>query len=194
MPSPTGPDLEGASSSSHKDADEHVLTEPKYRMLRHPRTQSGKTMQKFLADTDRLLRGGYTRPEDLRAGHISMPTQALVIGGLVMGCIYGVFMGLYGATRPDTSTFLQLLATTLKVPLLFLLTLGITFPSLYVFSSLAGGRLRFEQTLRLLLAAVAINLALLASLGPVVGFFTLSAQSYPFMIVLNVILFAFSGL
>ncbi len=123
-----------------------------------------------------------------------MPTRALVIGGLVLGCIYGVFMGLYGATRPDTSSFLQLLATTLKVPLLFLLTLCVTFPSLYVFSALAGSRLKFEQTLRLLLAAVAINLALLASLGPVVGFFTLSTQSYPFMIVLNVIMLGFSGL
>lgn len=151
-------------------------------------------MRKFLSDLDRLLRGGYTRPEDLQSGKIAIPTRSLLSGGWLLGCIYGVFMGLYGATRPETSSVLQLLATTLKVPLLFLLTLTVTFPSLYVFSALAGSRLRFEQTLRLLLAAVAINLALLASLGPVLGFFTLSTQSYPFMVVLNVIIFAASGL
>jgi hypothetical protein len=59
-----------------------------------------------------------------------------------------------------------------KVPLLFLLTLMVTLPSLYVFSALANSRLHFVDTLTLLLAATAVNLALLASCGPVTGFFT----------------------
>ena len=68
-----------------------------------------------------------------------------------------------------------------------------TIPSLYVFSALANSRLGALDTMRLLLAAVGINLALLASLGPVTGFFTLSTDSYPFMIVLNVLFFGASG-
>ena len=48
---------------------------------------------------------------------------------------------------------LQLVATSLKVPLLFLLTLVVTLPSLYVLSALARSRLSFLHTLRLLLGA-----------------------------------------
>jgi hypothetical protein len=78
-------------------------------------------------------------------------------------------------------------------PLLFLLTLGVTLPSLYVFSTLAGSHLAFPQTLRLLLGGTAVNLALLASFGPITGFFTLSTESYPFMVVLNVLFFTAGG-
>ncbi|MEN8151337.1 MAG: hypothetical protein ABFS86_16090, partial [Planctomycetota bacterium] len=49
-------------------------------------------------------------------------------------------------------------------------------------------------TLRLLLVAVGVNLALLASFGPVTGFFTVSTDSYPFMIILNVVFFGVSGI
>lgn len=150
-------------------------------------------MKALLKDLDRLLRGGYTSPEALRSGRIRMPVRQLIIGGLVLGSIYGIFMGLYGATRPGHPSFLQLVATTAKVPLLFMLTLAVTMPSLYVFSALASSRLRFVDTMRLLLAAIAINLSLLASLGPVMGFFTLSTKSYPFMVVLNVVFFSVSG-
>ena len=77
--------------------------------------------------------------------------------------------------------------------LLFLLTLCVTFPSLYVFSALFGSRLRADVSLRLLLLAVAVNLAVLASFGPVTAFFTLSTESYPFIVLLNVVLFAIAG-
>lgn len=150
-------------------------------------------MRQILSDIDRLLRGGFTQPADLKVGKISIPIRNLLIAGVALGCTYGVFMGIYGATRPNNATYLQLLATAIKVPLLFLLTLMVCFPSLYVMSALAGSRLMFKATLRLLLAAVAINLALLTSFGPVVGFFTLSTQSYPFMVVLNVMFFGIAG-
>ncbi len=150
-------------------------------------------MRVFLREIDRLLRGNFTRPEELRAGRIEIPTGTLVVGGLLLGAIYGVFMGLFSVLRPEPS-MAQLAATTLKVPLLFLLTLVVTFPSLYVFSALSRSRLHAAETLRLLLAAVAVNLAILASFGPVTGFFTLSTESYPFMIVLNVAFFTVGGI
>jgi hypothetical protein len=69
----------------------------------------------------------------------------------------------------------------------------VTFPSLYVFAALARSRLSFPTTLRLLLAAMTVGMALLASFGPVTGFFTLSTESYPFMVVLNVVFFTIAG-
>lgn len=103
-------------------------------------------------------------------------------------------MGLFAAFRSENPSYLHLLATTFKVPLLFLLTLVVTYPSLYVVSALFESKLKHRETLRLLLATMATNLALLASLGPVTAFFTLSTDSYAFMVVLNVLFFACSGL
>lgn len=139
---------------------------------------------------DELLRGRHAvRPE----GGIEVQTKTLLAAIAILGVAYGAFMGLYAALRGGSHAFLQLISSMAKVPLLFLLTLVVTFPSLYVFSALARSRLTFETTLRLLLAAMTVNMALLASFGPVTGFFTLSTESYSFMVVLNVAFFAISG-
>jgi hypothetical protein len=112
---------------------------------------------------------------------------------VLLGAAYGAVMGLYALTVRGPQGALQILSSALKVPLLFLCTLLVTFPSLYVFSALARSRLTLQQTLRLLLGATAVNLALLASFAPITAFFTLSTDSYPFMITLNVFFFAVAG-
>lgn len=58
---------------------------------------------------------------------------------------------------------------------------------------LFDSKLRHRETLRLPLVAMTANLALLASLGPVTGFFSLCTESYAFMVVLSVTFFAVSG-
>ena len=151
-------------------------------------------MRQLFGDVDLLLRGEFTRREDLTEGRITAPARTLAIAALVLGAAYGAFMGIYGVLRPGNATWQQLVASMLKVPLLFLLTLVVTVPSLYVFAALARSRLKFRETLRLLLAAIAVNLALLASLGPVLGFFTLSTTSYSFLVTLNVVFFGVAGL
>jgi len=45
----------------------------------------------------------------------------------------------------------------------------------------------------MLIAALGVTLAVLASLGPIVGFFSLTSENYSFMIVFNVLVFAASG-
>jgi hypothetical protein len=142
---------------------------------------------------DTLLRGGFNKREDLERGRFDIPALTLVRAGVLLGISYGVFMGLFAALRGGPDSIAQLATSMVKVPSLFLLTLIVTFPSLYVFSTLSGSRLQFKDTLRLLLAAISLNLTLLASFGPVTGFFTLSTDSYPFMILLNVFFFAVSG-
>ena len=78
-------------------------------------------------------------------------------------------------------------------PLLFFLTLLVTFPSLYVFAALANSRLRARETLRLLVAAITVMLGVLASFAPVTIFFTVSTDSYRFMLILNVAFSAVAG-
>ena len=119
---------------------------------------------------------------------------------VLLGMIYGVCMGSYSLLKevPDplkdsNGRYLQLVATIIKVPALFYLTLIVTFPSLYVFNALVGSRLALVSVLRLLLASLAVNLAVLASLGPIVMFFSLSTKSYAFIQLLNVTTFTIAG-
>jgi hypothetical protein len=150
-------------------------------------------MLKWIKELDRILRGDATRMEQLRKTELSIPVLGLSAVILALAVIYAVCMGFYSMFRPDGPLFLQGFATLLKVPALFFLTLAVTFPSLYVFNALVGSRLNLITILRLLIAALAVNLAVLASLGPIVAFFSVSTTSYGFMTLLNVFTFALSG-
>lgn len=143
---------------------------------------------------DRVLRGEATRLEDLRRGHLDVPARGLVGAALVLGAFYGACMGSYGVITGQEGAWLQIVSSMIKVPLLFFLTLVVTFPSLYVFNALVGSRLSLVSMLRLLVAGVAVMMALLASFGTIVAFFGFTSTSYNFMKLLNVVVFAVSGI
>lgn len=126
----------------------------------------------------------------------SPPISASTLIWVIMleGAAYGACMGLYGWRWGQEYGPQHVASVMLKVPALFLLTLLVTCPSLYVFSALAGSALRFNQTLRLLLASTALTLTVLLSLGPVTVFFTFCTRSHPFMQLLNATLFTVAGL
>ena len=148
---------------------------------------------------DELLRGRITSPGRLAEGRVELSLRRFVPLAVGLGASYGFFMGWYalsiywGGTRPEPQRCWQLVASMVKLPALFLLTLMVTFPSLYVFNAMVGCRLSFTATLRLLVGAIAINVAVAASLGPILGFFTVSTTSYPFMVLLNVAFLAVAG-
>jgi hypothetical protein len=153
----------------------------------------------WLTHLDRLLRGDTTRPEELREGRVNIDPAGMAVMIVLLGMIYGLCMGSYSLLKEMPENFdpnmryMQLLATTIKVPALFYLTLLVTFPSLYVFNALVGSRLTLTSVLSLLVASLAVNLAVLASLGPIVLFFSLSTKSYAFIQLLNVAVFSVSG-
>ena len=88
---------------------------------------------------------------------------------------------------------MQVVASMVKVPALFFLTLLVTLPSLYVFNALVGSRLTLAAVIKLLLATLGVIVAVLASLGPIVAFFSVSTTSYPFILLFNVAIFASAG-
>jgi hypothetical protein len=146
---------------------------------------------------DRIIRGDATRLPSLQRGTIDLPVGGLSLVLILLAMVYGVCMGLFALilrfrTSPSVGIE-QMLATMVKVPMLFLFTLLVTFPSLYVFNALVGSRLTIGSVLRLLIAAMAVMMAVLASFGPIVAFFAVSTTSYPFMKLLNVIVFAIAG-
>jgi hypothetical protein len=156
-------------------------------------------MRGWLTHLDRLLRGDATRPEELREGRFSIDAGGMAVMIVLLGMIYGLCMGSYSLLKEipggfdSNMRYMQLLATTIKVPALFYLTLLVTFPSLYVFNALVGSRLTLANVLSLLVASLAVNLAVLASLGPIVLFFSLSTKTYAFIQLLNVVTFTVAG-
>src|SRR5882757_1454593 len=115
---------------------------------------------------DRVLRGEATQLPALRAENIDVPAGRLVSVLILLGMVAGVCTGVYAViTRyhDDPANAImgweQLLASTVKVPVLFCLTLLVTFPSLYVFNALVGSRLNMVAMLRLVVAALCVMMA-----------------------------------
>ena len=160
-------------------------------------------------DLDTILRGDATRLEALRGegggpiGEIGLAGRRLVPVLLLLGLTSGLCIGSYAVFRTYLSpeetvvgvpgAWKQLAASMVKVPLLFVLTLLVTMPSLYVFNALCGSRLRLASMFKLLLAMLGVTLAVLAALGPIVAFFGITSTSYAFMKLLNVAVFATAG-
>ena len=151
-------------------------------------------MINWIKDLDRILRGEATRLSALERGTVEVAPVGLGVVIIVLGMIYGACMGAFSLLHEDGPRYEQLLATTVKVPALFVLTLLVTFPSLYVFNALVGSRLNVIAVLRLLIASLGVNLAVLASMGTIVAFFSVSTPNYGFMVLLNVVVFAVAGL
>lgn len=147
----------------------------------------------WIKSLDRLLRGESTRLPILREGKFEAPAIGFLVLINLLGAIYGICMGLFSVTSGGSGHAMQIVATAVKTPALFLLTLMVTFPSLYVFNALLGSRILLPSTWRLLVSSLAVMLSILSSLGTVVAFFSFTTTSYPFMILLNVTVFSLAG-
>ena len=146
-----------------------------------------------LAVLDRLLRGEATDPAALARDGLAVPLRPLVGAALLLAAGYGVCMGVYGLTSRPEPEYRQVLADAVKVPALFLLTVLVTFPSLYVFTALCGSRLGVLDVARLMAGGVGVLSAVLAGFGPIVAFFSITTTSYPFVLLLNVAVCAAAG-
>jgi hypothetical protein len=104
------------------------------------------------------------------------------------------FMAAYGAILGSTHSLLQALSSAIKLPILFLATMLICIPTLYIFSLLFGSNQRLNQTLAVVLSAITIKSVLLLSLAPITFFFLLTTSGYQFFKLLNVFFFAIAGI
>jgi hypothetical protein len=151
-------------------------------------------MLSWFREVDRVLRGDATRPESLAGGQIDVRGRRLLVANVLLGVVAGVCMGVFALFNREVPEYRQPLAAAIKVPALFYVTLAVTFPSLYVFNALVGSRLLAVTLARLMMAALGVTMAVLASFGPIVAFFSVTTPSYPFMLLLNVVVFALAGI
>ena len=125
-------------------------------------------------------------------------SRALLVIIVAMGFIYGAIMGatnlLQGSSLSLGVELMMVVVTAVKVPVLFLLTLLIVMPPVYISNAFAGGRMEFRRMLALLVAALTVTLITLASMASVAFFFALTSQSYHFIKLLHVVFYVYAGL
>lgn len=151
-------------------------------------------LQEMLSSLDRVLRGDGLGGGSATSGERPLWPRHLAAMALLLGGVYGFSLGAFGVFRGADQAWLQALVAALKVPALFVLTMVVTFPSLYVFATLRRLPMGLRATLKLLLTAIVVHTAVLAGLAPVFAFFAASTDSYPFMLLLNVVFFVIGGL
>ena len=105
-----------------------------------------------------------------------------------------VALACYGAVLGSFHGVLMALTSAVKLPLLFLVTLAICLPTLYLFNLVFGARLSVRQSLALVMVALTVTAMLAVAFAPIALFFLITAPDYTFFKLLNVAILALSAL
>jgi len=116
--------------------------------------------------------------EEVRAGvDLSGKIKALLIVNAIFLALYGAALGL---GHP-----LQTMSAALKLPVVFMGSLLICIPTLYIFDVLLGSKRSLSQTVVIMLAALAVIATLLFSFVFITVAFRLAINGYQFFNLLN---------
>jgi hypothetical protein len=142
---------------------------------------------KDFAVVETILRDRHQFFNEIREG-IGVPekTHAMMVSS-------AAFLAVYGAVLGSTHSLIQALSSATKLPMLFLITLIICIPALYIFSVLFGSSQRLSQSIALVLSAITVTAVLLLSFAPITFFFMLTTSGYQFFKLLNVLFFTIAG-
>jgi hypothetical protein len=105
-----------------------------------------------------------------------------------------IALALYGAVLGAFHGPLMALTSAVKLPLLFLVTLAICLPTLYLFNLVFGARLSVKQSVSLVMVAVTVTAMLAVAFAPISLFFLVTAPNYGFFKLLNVAILALSAI
>lgn len=124
--------------------------------------------------------------------------SALMISSFCFFAIYGAIVGgyhaLYGAIGNSFHSPLQIFSSAIKLPTLYLITLLVCLPTLYILNVLFGAKQSLLQHFTYLLTAVSVIAILLVGFAPVTLFFLITVRDYHFFLLLNVVIFALTGI
>jgi hypothetical protein len=141
-----------------------------------------------LAIIETILRNRRQFFIEIREGvELGRKMRAMLISGIA-------FFALYGAVMGSTHSLWQTLSSAVKLPLLFLATLVVCSPTLYFFNLIFGSNQSLAQNFTLILTAITVTAVLLLSFAPIVLFFLLTTSHYQFFKLLNVGVFAITGI
>ncbi|MEU8296336.1 hypothetical protein AB0C04_03480 [Micromonospora sp. NPDC048909] len=104
-----------------------------------------------------------------------------------------IALACYGAVLGAFHSALMALTSAVKLPLLFLVTLAICLPTLYLFNLVFGARLSVRQSLALVMVAITVTAMLAVAFAPISLFFLITAPDYGFFKLLNVAILTLSA-
>jgi hypothetical protein len=111
--------------------------------------------------------------------------------GISFSC-FAIYGSIIGASNSHTP--IQILASAIKLPALYLITLIVCIPTLYIFNAFFGSSSTMRQHWAYLLSAITIISVLLCGFAPVSLFFLLTVNDKFFFLLLNVAIFALTGI
>lgn len=116
--------------------------------------------------------------------------SALLVCSFVCFAFYGAIIGAF-------SSPLQSISSALKLPAMYLITLIICVPALYIFNVLFGSTRTVRQHFSYVLSAASVIALLLCGFAPITLFFLITIipnKDYSFFLLLNVAIFALTGI
>jgi hypothetical protein len=126
----------------------------------------------LLSEIESLLRNRYRFFAEIRDGvEVPRKIRAMLLYSVIFFALFGLVIG------SDYSVW-QALASGVKLPLLFLITLVVCFPALYFFNTIFEASLSLSQNFALLLASITMTSAVLLGFAPVVLFFLITTSQY----------------
>ena len=135
-----------------------------------------------------LLRERKEFLEEIHQGiRLKSKITALLISSSCFFALYGAIMGAFHSP-------LQVLSSAIKLPALYLITLLVCLPTLYIFNVLFGSKQSIGQHFTFLLTAVSVIAILLFGFAPVTLFFLITVNDFDFFLLLNVAIFALTGI
>jgi hypothetical protein len=135
-----------------------------------------------------LLRDRQEFLEEIHEGvKLKSKISALMISSFCFFAIYGAIIGMFHSP-------LQALSSAIKLPALYLVTLLVCLPTLYIFNALFGSKKTIAQHFTYLLTAVCVIAVLLCAFAPVTLFFLITVNDYHFFLLMNVIIFGLTGI
>jgi len=141
----------------------------------------------LLREIEILLRNRYQFFAEIRDEiRVSRKVRAMLVYS-------ALFLAVFGAVIGSEHSVWQALASSVKLPLLFLITLLICLPTLYFFNTIFEASLTLGQNFALLLTAVTMTAIVLLAFAPVTLFFLITTSQYQFYKLLNVAIFAMAG-
>jgi hypothetical protein len=105
--------------------------------------------------------------------------RMMLASSMVSFAIFGLVLG-------SSNGFPQAVSSMVKLPLLFLATLAICLPTLYLFNLVFGARLSMTQVVTLIMVSITVTAVLTLAFAPISLFFWITAQNYAFFKLLNV--------
>ena len=129
-------------------------------------------------------------------GEIHDGTQLQTKISALLICSFCCFAA-YGAIVGSFHSPLQALSSAIKLPALYLITLMVCLPALYIFNAQFGSRKTIAQHLAYILSAASVIALLLFAFAPITLFFVITitpVQDYSFYLLLNVAIFVITGI